>query len=110
MLLQAAVVELQQQLDAERKQRVQLQQQLQASTAAEALPPLIDAAPAAEVAAAADSERQTAAAEQPAGELVPASINPDHSEGALSPPTILLPCPPSFFFPTGIPHLPLVPC
>lgn len=100
MLSQAAVAELQQQLDAERKQRVQLQQQLQTSTAAGALPPVIDAA---ESAAAADSERQTAGAEEPAGVLLLASISPDHLEGALSPsqnPTS---------FPADVPHLPLTP-
>lgn len=72
---------------------MQLQQQLQISTAAGALPPVTDAAPSAEVAAAADSERRTVAAEEPAGAQVMSSVNPDNQEGVFPLPTPHPPCP-----------------
>ena len=88
---------------------MQLQQQLQTSTAAGALPLVTDPAPSVMVDAAANSEMQTVAAEEPAGVLLLAKTSPNSPEGARLPSTSTLPCPPDCLFPAAIPHLPLTP-
>lgn len=71
------------------------QQQLQASTAAGAPPCVTDAVSSAETDAAAESERQTVAAEKATGALVAADANPDSPQGAVSP----SPSPPHYHYP-----------
>lgn len=88
-----------------------MHQQLQAATAAGAMPPVTNAAASAEAASAAESEVQTTA-EEAAGPLVLATVNLDASDGRHHHPNLFSPPSPSTCFapgppsssPTSFPH------